>query len=121
MTYNFYTKRLDGVIITISNILREINYRISIQLSFPYMLQYIIYQIPQPVIRTSLIVLRKIHFTVAFCIYIVVLYIKQLLTNMFLFHFQIKDTDVHVYAGSWNFENGDRNQQNNKLSTLFPL
>ena len=32
---------------------------------------------------------------------------KQLVTKLFSFHFQAKDSDVHAYAHSWSSNNGD--------------
>ena len=44
---------------------------------------------------------------------------KQWFTNLFSFHFQTKDSDMHAYVHSWSPNDGDRNQQNNKLLGLF--
>ena len=50
------------------------------------------------------------------------IYIKQLFTNPFSsYHFQTKDSSMHVYAHSWLSNNGDRKQQNNQLLGLFLL
>ena len=38
---------------------------------------------------------------------------------MLLFKIQTKNTDTHTYANSWDSEDGDRNQQTNKLSSRF--
>ena len=62
-----------------------------------------------------IIILRIIYFTVVLCVHVTVLYlfyIKQWFTNLFLFHFQTKDSDTHAYAHSWSPNDGDRNQQN---------
>ena len=45
--------------------------------------------------------------------------IKVMFTDMFLFQFQTKDSDMHAYVDSWHPHDGDRNQQNNKLSSVF--
>ena len=49
-------------------------------------------------------------------------YIKQLFTNLILFHFLTKNSNTHAYVHSWLPNNGDRNQQNNQLVlSLFLL
>ena len=72
-------------------------------------------------ISTS-VIMRKIYFTIILCIYIIVLYFyctKWLFTNLFLFHFQTKDCDMHAYvhlslstlvpnSRDWHEKNGSR-------------
>ena len=45
--------------------------------------------------------------------------INELLTNTFLCHFRTKDIDMHAYVDLWHSEDGDKNQQKNKLLNLF--
>ena len=42
-------------------------------------------------------------------------------SNLLSFHFQMKDSNMHVYAYSWLLNNDDRNQQNNHLLAPFLL
>ena len=73
-------------------------------------------------VSSTLIVVRITYFTVVVYVYVIVLYlfyIKQLFTNLFLLHFQIKDGDMHAYVQSWWPHDGDRNQQNNQLLNPF--
>ena len=48
-------------------------------------------------------------------------YIERLFTDLFLIHFQTKDSDTHAYAHSWSSHDGARNQPNNQLLTPFLL
>ena len=108
---------MDDVIIIVTNILREINYQKSHHLSDPHRLCYTNDQIAIAH-STSIIVVRKIYFTVVICVYLIVLYlfcIKRSLSNLSSFHFQPKDSNTHVYAHSWLSNNNDRNQQNDQL------
>ena len=41
--------------------------------------------------------------------------------NLFPFHFQTKDSNMYVYAHSWSPNDGNRNQQNSQLLSLFLL
>ena len=62
-------------------------------------IKYINYQLDIAI--SSSVIIRKIYFTVILCIYIIVIYFyctKWLFTNLFLFHFQTKDCDMHAYA-----------------------
>ena len=73
---------------------------------------------------TSIIVVRKIYFTVVICVYLIVLYlfcIKRSLSNLSSLHFQPKDSDSHAYAHTRSSNDGDRNQQNNQLLGPFLL
>ena len=36
---------------------------------------------------------------------------QQLFTNLFLVHFQTKDSDTHVYTHAWLSQDGKRNAQ----------
>ena len=63
---------------------------------------------------TSITIVRITYFTVVISIYLIVLYlfcINQPFSNLFLFHFQTKDSDTHAYAYPWSSNDGDRNQQ----------
>ena len=66
---------------------------------------YIIYQLSnrhsQQFINYAV---RIIYFAVVLYVFVVLLYLiylKQLFTNLFSFHLQTKDSDLHVYAHSW--------------------
>ena len=68
--------------------------------------------------------IRIIYFIVVLCVYVTVLYlfyIKRLFKNVFSFHFQTKDSDMHTYVYSWSPNDGNRNVQNNQLLGLFLL
>ena len=55
--------------------------------------------------NTSIIVSVQINFTASKSTQTVVLnlfYIERLFTNLFLIHFQTKDSDMHAYAHSWS-------------------
>ena len=41
--------------------------------------------------------------------------------NLFLIHFQTKDSDMYVYVHSWSSHDGARNQTNNQLLSPFLL
>ena len=106
-------------LITTINILREISYQNRTLYQIP--IGYHNYQIAIAS-STSIIIVRIVYFTIAVCVYIMVLYlfyIKWLFTNLFSFHFQTKDRDTHVYAPSWLPNDGNRNQQNNQLLDPF--
>ena len=56
------------------------------------------------------------------CFYVIVLYlfyIKWFFINLFSFHIQTKDSDMHVYVHSWLLNDCDRNQPNNQFLGLF--
>ena len=62
----------------------------------------------------SIIVVRKTKLTIILCIYILALCltcIKQLFTDLFLYHFRTTDSDAHTHL--WSLHNSDRNQPNN--------
>jgi len=44
-----------------------------------------------------------------------------LFTNLFLFHFHTKDSDTDAYACLWSSHDGDRNQLNSQILSLFYL
>ena len=59
---------------------------------------------------TSIIVVKKIYFTVVLCVYIIVLdlfYTERLFTNLFSFHFQTKDGNM--CAPAWSPNDGTTN------------
>ena len=91
---------MDDVIITITNILWEINYQNPRHLAIGFS-QVITYQLTS---STSITVVRIFYFTVVLCAYVIMLYlfyIKQLFTNLFSFHFQTKDSDTYMYVHRW--------------------
>ena len=75
---------------------------------------------------TSIIVSVQIDFTASKSTQTIVLHISflhracaQLFTNLFLIHFQTKDSDTHAYAHSWSSHHSARNQPNNQLFARF--
>ena len=65
---------MDDVIIMFTNILQEINYQELHHLLDPHRLYYTNYQITIAH-NTSIIVVRKIYFTVVICVYLIALYL----------------------------------------------
>ena len=102
----------DDIIITVSNFCGK-----SIIKSLIISLYAVIHKLSTTTEASNtsfiIIVVRKAHLISALCIHIVLLYvfyIKQLFTNMFLFHFQTNDNDMHAYEDSWHSEESDRKQ-----------
>ena len=92
------TKQTYYVIITTTNIMREINYQNRTIYQIPTG-----YNIPS---NTSFSIVIITYFTFILCVYIIALYLfyikRWLFTNLFSFHFQAKDNDIHAYAYSWS-------------------
>ena len=108
MMYNSH-KTNDYVIIKISNILWEINYQIPYQLLLQICYNTAIINSHS---QWYIIVVRK-NFCNSY-------YSSMwLFTNMFLFCFQTKNSDMYAYLYSWHSHDANKNQQNNELLSLF--